>query len=83
MAPPAAPRDVSLLLALVDSARHECERIRAQPTGRKELMDAQAAFRSALETYATALRLEGLPMPHRLQMELATYRSLEPSDRAH
>jgi hypothetical protein len=82
MTRPGARRDVSLLLAMVDDARHECERIRTQAGGRTDLARAQAHLRSALETYATALRLDGAPLPHRLQIELATYRSLAASEGA-
>jgi hypothetical protein len=73
-----APRRAELVLLghELDEAREACRRVREQPVRRTAVREAQQRYRRALEAYAAAVARRGLPLPHRLRVELATYRSL-------
>jgi hypothetical protein len=72
-------RDLHSLLRAVNDARTELERHRTGPDqgGRAAVTTAQQKFRHALEAYAAAAATHGLPLPHRLRVELNMYRCLD------
>jgi hypothetical protein len=70
------PVDLRLLMLDIDDARKTCHTMREVPHSRAALKAAEQRLVTALEAYAAAVAARGLPLPHRLRVELIVYRSV-------
>lgn len=76
LAPPPGHRSLAVLVAELQSARDEVERLRRPPIAHDQLLAARQSLLLAMDSYAAELTARGLPIPWKLRDELRLQHSV-------